>query len=66
MKGGDRARIIAPGQFFGWVGTIVPTTAGPRRSSRFVRLVIDGHPWQRDGVTWAFELRELEKCDGQA
>lgn len=51
-------KVRAPGNetFGGYVGII----ANVRVSARYRRVVFPDHPWQREGDTWAFHVRELK------
>lgn len=54
----DGVRVRAPGNetFGDYIGVIQPV----RMSANYRRVVFPGHPWQTDGVTWAFRVDELE------
>lgn len=57
---GDKVRVIAAGEFHNFTGTIVSFGQFSARSRVFYRIVFDSHPWQREGISWAFERHELE------
>ncbi len=60
MKKGDRVRVIAPGEFYGYSGTVSRVTQHSKVSRMYIWVVFDRHPWQRHGVDWSFVRQELE------
>jgi hypothetical protein len=59
MEINDRVRVIAAGTFHDHTGFVSRITQYKQSSVPYYWITFDAHPWQKQGVAWAFVEREL-------